>query len=161
MIDHVKKLQGQHHWEVFADCKQKGIKKLRYHFWFSHLSLFLQSVIFNLKLSEMWNKEIFFLSVFLPDNLNQSKTTVPAISPLTSTLHTFLGTPCSQTSQSLRVETLGSIQTVINLSIPLSLARLLTWFFWGRQEVRENFLDLPFIFETYLKTLWQPWLFSA
>lgn len=39
---------------------------------------------------EMWNKEIFFLSVHPPDNWNQSKTAVPAVSHLSSLPDTHL-----------------------------------------------------------------------
>lgn len=38
MTDYVKKLQGNHR-ELFAECKQEGIKELRYCLSDSHISL--------------------------------------------------------------------------------------------------------------------------
>lgn len=68
MIDHVKKLQGQHHWEfLLAGCKQKGIKNLRYHLFDSHISprsckeLYLTQSSVKCEI----RKFSFFLSFFL------------------------------------------------------------------------------------------------
>ena len=83
--------KGVHHCEFFAGCKQKGIKALRYCLSNSHISPSSCKVFYlMLNLCEMRNQDIFFLSILLPDDSNQPKTTVSATSQLSSVPDTHL-----------------------------------------------------------------------
>lgn len=72
MIDHVQKLQGHHHREFFAGCKQKGIKELRYHLFDSHISSRSCKVLYFIWSSVKCEirKFSFVLSFFLTTQTN-------------------------------------------------------------------------------------------